>query len=71
MSSAFVKEEESEWLWDVAPNVSALSRYLTRDTGRQVFLKSSQPGANGQEVHAMSNGLSYVLDKEGKWEVVF
>ncbi len=70
MSSAFVKEEESEWLWDVAPNVAALSRYLTRDTGRQVFLKNSGKDAAGNEVLEMSNGLSYKLDAEGKWEVV-
>ncbi len=70
MSSAFVKEEESEWLWDVAPNVSALSRYLTRDSGRQVYCKISQPDSKGNSVYEMSNGLSYLLDEEGKWQVL-
>ncbi len=70
MSSAFVKEEESEWLWDVAPNVSALLRYLTRDSGRPVFEKAIHPSKNGRTVHEMSNGLSYTLDDDNKWQVV-
>ena len=70
MSSAFVKEEESEWLWDVAPNVAALSRYLTRDSGRYVHEKSITKNEKGEPVYEMSNGLSYLLDKDQKWQLL-
>ena len=31
MSQAFVKESDGEWLHDVAPSLSALIVYLTRE----------------------------------------
>lgn len=70
MSSAFVKEEESEWLWEIAPNVSALSRYLTRDNGKYVHEKATHQDKNGETVYEMSNGLSYILDKDQKWQLL-
>jgi hypothetical protein len=33
MSRAFVKESEGEWLGDVAPELSALEQFLTRENG--------------------------------------
>jgi hypothetical protein len=38
MSRAFVKESEGEWLGDVAPEIGALERFLTRESGERVFL---------------------------------
>lgn len=31
MSSAFVKEEDGQWLHDIPPTMAALVNYLTRD----------------------------------------
>lgn len=72
MSSAFVKEsEDQQWLHEVDGTVSALKSYLTRESGIRVFEQRAytDPKTN-QEVHLMSNGLTYGKDAEGKWFVV-
>jgi hypothetical protein len=72
MSQAFVKESEEQWLHDVAPTLNALIIYLTRENnGIRVYEKKSFPGADGKEVHLMSNGLSYSIDNDSKWYVVY
>lgn len=71
MSQAFVKENEEQWLHEVAPTLSALVVYLTRENnGVRVYEKKMTFNKDGDEVHHMSNGLSYAKDKEGKWYVV-
>ncbi len=71
MSQAFVKEEDGQWLHDVAPTLNALIVYLTRENnGIRVYEKKNYIDADGKNVHAMSNGLSYSKDKDGKWFVV-
>lgn len=71
MSQAFVKEEDGQWLHDVAPGLNALIVYLTRENnGIRVYEKKIFLDADGKEVHEMSNGLSYSKDKDGKWIVV-
>jgi len=71
MSQAFVKENDEQWLHEVAPTLSALIVYLTRENnGVRVYEKKMTFGKDGEEVHLMSNGLSYAKDKEGKWYVV-
>ena len=70
MSQAFVKESEEQWLHEVAPTLNALIVYLTRENnGIRVYEKKMVINAAGQEVHEMSNGLSYAKDKDGKWYV--
>ena len=71
MSRAFAKEYDDQWLGDVEPTVSALSLYLTRENGgvRISEIKSFQ-NKSGQTVHEMSNGLSYMLDNDGRWQVL-
>src|SRR5690349_6753492 len=71
MSSAFVKENEEQWLHEVAPTVNALVVYLTRENnGVRVYeQKVTIDPKSGKEVHWMSNGLSYAKDNEGKWYV--
>ena len=72
MSQAFVKESEEQWLHDVAPTLNALIIYLTRENnGIRVYEKQSLPGPAGKQMHVMSNGLSYSIDNEGKWYVVY
>ena len=72
MSSAFVKENEEQWLHEVAPTVNALIVYLTRENNgvrvyeQKVFLDPM----SDKDVHVMSNGLSYAKDDNGKWYVV-
>lgn len=72
MSSAFVKESsDQQWLHEVEGTVAALKQYLTRENGTRIFEQRSftDPKRN-QEVHVMSNGLSYALDADGRWYVV-
>jgi hypothetical protein len=68
MSRAFIKESESEWLGDVAPEISALERFLTRESGERVFLiRTTQDVKTNRPIHEMSNGNSYTLDFDGRW----
>ena len=71
MSRAFVKESDDQWLQDVAPILSALLVYLTRENnGIRVYEEKRSLSAEGREVYDMSNGLSYTKDDEGRWRVV-
>ena len=72
MSSAFVKESEEQWLHEVGPSVEALVVHLTRENnGIRVYQKGTHIHPKKKmEVHAMSNGLEYAKDEEGKWFVV-
>ena len=69
MSQAFVKESDGEWRHDVAPSLSALILYLTRENnGIRVYQRNvyySQK--HNREVHVMSNGLSYAKDSDNRW----
>ena len=69
MSQAFVKEGDAEWLHDVAPSLSALILYLTRENnGVRVYEKKVYYNQKYQrEVHVMSNGLGYARDNDNKW----
>ena len=70
MSQAFVKENDEQWLHEVAPTLNALIVYLTRENnGIRVYEKKTLVNAAAQELHIMSNGLSYAKDKDGKWYV--
>lgn len=71
MSQAFVKEEESQWLHEIAPTMNALLVYLTRENnGVRVYEKKMGIDSKSrQEVHLMSNGLSYTKDPDGRWMV--
>jgi hypothetical protein len=71
MSQAFVKEQEGEWLGDVSPNVVALARFLSRESGTRVQeLKSYHSAKHGKTVYEMSNGFCYALDMDNRWYVV-
>ena len=72
MSQAFVKESEEQWLHDVPPTLPALINYLTRENnGIRVYEKKSTPRADGKMMYEMSNGLSYAIDSDSKWYVVY
>ena len=71
MSQAFVRENEEQWLHDVAPTLAALVVYLTRENnGVRVYEKKKAIDKTGREVHEMSNGLSYARDDNNKWQIV-
>ena len=71
MSQAFMREGEDQWLSDIGPSVRALSFFLTRENnGIEVYEQRTFIDSQGDEVHVMSNGLSYKKDSGGKWEVV-
>ena len=71
MSQAFVKEQDEQWLHEIQPTVHALTVYLTRqNNGIRVYEKSSLINdKTGRNIHAMSNGLSYTHNEDGKWMV--
>ncbi len=70
MSQAFMRESDDQWLEDIGPSVTALIVFLTRENnGNPVREQSTHKGPDGRQVHVMSNGLSYVKDNLGKWQV--
>lgn len=70
MSQAFVRESDDQWLDEVAPTLTALINFLTRENnGIRVYKKSSRI-QDGRETHEMSNGLSYAKDDRGRWQIV-
>jgi hypothetical protein len=73
MSSAFVKEEDAQWLHDIAPTTTALINYLTRENnGVRVYEVSTfQHPQLPKEIHRMSNGLDYVVDTDHRWEILW
>ncbi len=71
MSQAFVREQENEWLGDVAPNINALVRFLSRENGSRVNeIKKYFHEKERREVYEMSNGFTYALDMDNRWFVV-
>ena len=71
MSRAFVKESEGEWLGDVAPEVAALERFLSRESGEKIYqLRSTTDPRTGGEIHEMTNGDRYALDMDRRWRKV-
>jgi hypothetical protein len=71
MSRAFMRESDDQWLHEVAPTMSALIAYLTRENnGIRVFEEKQSIDSEGREVYEMSNGLSYMKDEGGRWRVV-
>jgi hypothetical protein len=69
MSQAFVKEEDDQWLYEIPGTVTALINYLTRENnGIRVYEKQVSM-VNDKEVYEMSNGMKYVKNIEGKWEI--
>ena len=72
MSQAFVKESDDQWLHDLPPTLNALTVYLTRENnGIPVYQKNLRTDKNGRSVYAMSNGMDYAIDNDGKWELVW
>lgn len=70
MSRAFAKEYDDQWLGDVEPTISALALYLTRENGGvRVIETKTHLNKRGKTVHEMSNGLSYRLDDDDRWQV--
>ena len=71
MSQAFVKEGDEQWLHDIPSTLNALIIYLTRENnGIRVYEKNTyKRTTDNKDVHEMSNGLSYVVDNDGKWSV--
>ena len=73
MSSAFVKEEDGQWLHDLPPTMNSLINYLTNENnGIRVYEQKNFFHTHEKlEAHLMSNGLTYAKDKDGKWFIVW
>jgi len=70
MSRAFMKEGDDLWLSDVAPTLSALLLYLTRENNDITVLEERRTiDHDGREIHHMTNGLAYFKDNDGRWSV--
>ena len=64
MSQAFVKESDEQWLHDIQPTLNALVVYLTgENNGIRVYEIKNFIDKNGNDIHEMSNGLSYAKDE--------
>ena len=71
MSQAFVREQDEEWLQDVKPDPAALLRFLKRENGgRPVQELRVEEDKSGRKQYVMSNGLTYMLDVDNRWQVV-
>lgn len=65
-----MREGDDQWLSDIGPSVKALSFFLTRENnGIEVYELKTVIDSHGNEMHVMSNGLSYKKDEHGKWEI--
>jgi hypothetical protein len=70
MSQAFVKEEDSQWLHDLPPTMTALVNYLTRENnGVRVYEIKASARKDGKELHHMSNGLNYYINENSQWAI--
>ena len=71
MSHAFVKEDDEQWLHEIAPTMTALINYLTRqNNGVRVYEVKTSFSKDGKELHHMSNGLDYYIDEKSQWNFV-
>lgn len=72
MSQAFVKENEEQWLHEIAPTMQALIVYLSRENnGIRVYEKGVRADKKtGKAIHSMSNGLEYTITEAGQWSIV-
>ena len=70
MSQAFVREEDAQWLHDVPPTLNALKNYLTRENNNIKVYDKESFFKDGVEVFVMSNGLSYSIGADGKWQML-
>ncbi|MBA4168737.1 MAG: hypothetical protein H0X41_14520, partial [Chitinophagaceae bacterium] len=60
---------DEQWLHEIAPTMTALVHYLTRqNNGVRVYEKSSMV-KQGQTHYEMSNGLTYAVDTNGQWAI--
>lgn len=69
MSQAFIKEEDGQWLHDIAPTLTALISFLSKENnGIRVYEKGTSVKA-GKEIFHMSNGIDYFIGDNGRWEM--
>jgi hypothetical protein len=71
MSQAFVRESDDQWLDEIAPTMNALINFLTRENnGIRVYEQKTVKDPEGNDIHVMSNGLSYAKNEKGTWHIV-
>jgi len=65
-----MREGDEQSLEEISPTVQALSLFLTRENnGVRIVERNTLKDPQGNEVHVMSNGLSYKKNLKGRWEV--
>jgi hypothetical protein len=71
MSQAFVKEGDDQWLHEIQPTMNALIVYLSKENGIQITERNSYfSKEEGRQVHEMSDGMKYMINRDGKWEML-
>ena len=72
MSSAFVKEGDSEKLNEVKPTLYDLLSYLRRENGgvRIYETKVYFDPKHNRELYDMSDGLTYALNDDNQWTII-
>lgn len=70
MSQAFVREGDDMWLNEVAPTVSALCHFLTKQNGGVRIHLIKTTIENGREVFWMTDGMQYAKNEKNEWEIV-
>jgi hypothetical protein len=72
MSSAFVRENETQRLNEVEPTLGALLQFLRRENGG-VHIRETKTYFSDKyqrEVYDMSDGLTYAKNDEDKWFII-
>ena len=71
VSRAFMKDSDDPWLSDIPPTLNALIYFLTRENnGVKVYLKKESVDATSKACYEMSNGVTYIVDANGKWTTI-
>jgi hypothetical protein len=69
MSSAFVKEGDSQELSDISPTITSLIALLTYENGGiRVYERKRFDSSDRNTIYEMSNGLRYQVNNN-KWEI--
>ncbi len=65
-----MREGEDQWLGDIAPTLTALIMYLTKENnGVKVYEKKNYRNDKDVQYHEMSNGLTYFRNEKGRWDI--
>jgi hypothetical protein len=71
MSSAFVKEEDEQWLHEIRYTLASLINYLTKENNGIRVYEKKMVIKDQIKIYAMSNELAYSKDADSKWQIAY